>query len=181
MARDPPPPRLRRLPEKHQAQEGERATAAGRTTEGDVEAIADVSQRAGIAIDVYAFIGSSPIRRLVEGWSVELLVERVRAAGEAARRAGLPFCLVTEDTTRTPPEVLRDLYAVAIDVGATRVCLCDTVGHADPHGTQALVRFAQQTLRGLGAPHVTLDWHGHDDRGLGFLDHKRKLCAHPRE
>ena len=147
-----------------------RPTAAARTMEGDVHAIADVSSRAGIAIEVYAFIGSSPIRSLVEGWSVPFLIERIRAAGLTAQRAGLPYCLVMEDTTRTPPEVLRALFAAAIDVGAVRLCLCDTVGHADPHGVLALVAFAKETLDGLGAPHIELDWHGHNDRGLALAN-----------
>lgn len=147
-----------------------RATAAARTMEGDVHAIADVSARAGISIDVYAFIGSSPIRSLVEGWGLPFLIERIRSAGLAAQRAGLPYCLVMEDTTRTPPDVLRELFSAAIDVGAVRLCLCDTVGHADPHGTRALVTFAKETLAGLGAPQLELDWHGHNDRGLALAN-----------
>ena len=147
-----------------------RATAAARTVEGDVNAIAEVSSRAGIAIDVYAFIGSSPIRSLVEGWSVPFLIERIRAAGLTAQKAGLPFCLVMEDTTRTPPEVLRDLFSAAIDVGAVRLCLCDTVGHADPFGVRALVTFARETIAGLGVPNLELDWHGHNDRGLALAN-----------
>ena len=145
-----------------------RATAAARTTEGDVRAVAEVSQRAGVPVDVYAFLGCSPLRRYVEGWTEEWLVERVRVAGDTARREGLTLCLVMEDTTRTPPEMLRRMFAEAIAAGATRLCLCDTVGHADPHGTRALVTFALDTLQALGAPHVTLDWHGHNDRGLAL-------------
>ena len=43
-----------------------RATAAARTVANDVNAIAEASQHAGIPIDVYAFIGSSPIRYMVK-------------------------------------------------------------------------------------------------------------------
>ncbi len=145
-------------------------TAAARTTEGDVLAVVEVSQRAGRPVEVYAFIGSSPIRRYVEGWTLELLRGRVLASGEVARRAGVPFCLVLEDTTRTPPDTLRAMFQAAVDVGARRVCLCDTVGHADPHGVEALVRFARQALTELGAPATELDWHGHDDRGLSLAN-----------
>ncbi len=146
------------------------ATAAARTTENDVLAIAEVSQRAGAPIEVYAFIGSSPIRHYVEGWSDELLQKRVEAAGNAARREGLPFCLVTEDTTRAHPDTLRKLWDAAIDVGAARLCLCDTVGHAEPRGVDALVAFARHFLASRGATSVELDWHGHDDRGLGLVN-----------
>jgi 2-isopropylmalate synthase len=145
-------------------------TAAARTTEGDVLAIAEASARAGIPIEVYAFIGVSPIRQMVEGWDTALLVGRVEVAARTARAAGLPFCLVTEDTTRSSPEVLRLLFRAAVDAGASRLCLCDTVGHADPYGTSALIAFTRQTLADLGATHVELDWHGHNDRGLALAN-----------
>jgi 2-isopropylmalate synthase len=143
-------------------------TAAGRTTEGDVRAIAEASERAGIAIGVYSFIGSSPIRAYVEGWDLALLRKRIRGAAETAKSAGLPFCLVTEDTTRTPPDVMRSLFAEAIEGGATRVCVCDTVGHADAWGVQAIVSHVKALLAEIGADAVAVDWHGHNDRGLSL-------------
>ena len=145
-----------------------RPTGAGRTTEGDVNAIAEVSQRAGILVDVYSFIGSSPIRSVVESWSLSWLLERVKTAGETARRHGLPFCLVLEDTTRTQPDVLGEMFKAALDSGVARVALCDTVGHADPRGAAALVRFARGKLDEIGGKGVKLDWHGHNDRGLAL-------------
>ena len=143
-------------------------TAAGRTTEGDVRAIAQASERAGIPIEVYSFIGSSPIRAFVEGWDVELLRTRIRAAVATARAAGLPFCLVTEDTTRTPPDVVKTLFAEAIEGGATRVCVCDTVGHSDFWGAQQIIRHVKALLAEMGWDHVAVDWHGHNDRGLSL-------------
>jgi 2-isopropylmalate synthase len=145
-----------------------RPTAAARTTEADVRVIAEVSQAAGVAIDVYAFIGCSPIRRYVEGWSEEWLLDRVRTSAEVARRANLTYCLVMEDTTRTPPETVRAVFGAALEAGATRVCVCDTVGHADPRGATNLVAFARSTLASLGAPDTEIDWHGHNDRGLAL-------------
>lgn len=145
-----------------------RATAAARTVANDVNAIAEASQYAGIPIDVYAFIGSSPIRYLVESWTIDWLLDHVKIAGEAARRANLPYCLVLEDTTRTNPELLSLLYKAAVDVGAVRICICDTVGHADARGTAEVIAFARRTLEAMGAPHLELDWHGHNDRGLAL-------------
>lgn len=145
-------------------------TAAARTTEGDVTAITDICQQVGASIDVYAFVGCSPIRCYVENWSMQWLLERIRTAGETARREGVLYCLVMEDTTRTPPNVLRDVFAASVDCGAKRICLCDTVGHADPIGTVELVKFAKKTLEDLGASDVELDWHGHNDRGLALAN-----------
>lgn len=76
---------------------------------------------------------------------------------------------VTEDTTRSHPTMLRRLFDAAIEEGATRLILCDTVGHATPSGVHNLVEWADAHLRGLGVrDRVKLDWHGHQDRGLSL-------------
>ena len=49
---------------------------------------------------------------------------------------GLPVMYVTEDTTRARPEDLRQLYTAAVEAGARRVCVADTVGHATPAGVR---------------------------------------------
>jgi 2-isopropylmalate synthase len=141
-------------------------TAAARTVVSDVQGIARAAERAGMPIEVYAFIGSSPIRHFSEGWELDFLVRGVEGAARAAVSAGLPFCLVTEDTTRSHPDVLRALFRAAIDAGASRLCLCDTTGHVTPYGVEELIRFTREALVVLGAPRVELDWHAHNDRGL---------------
>ncbi|MEM9193716.1 MAG: 2-isopropylmalate synthase, partial [Myxococcota bacterium] len=105
-------------------------TCAGRTMVGDIAPMADVSQKAGVPVEVMTFIGSSPIRQLAEDWSSELIVKRSIEAIDFAVKEGLPVTFVTEDTTRSDPQLLTDLFRAAIDHGATRLCLCDTVGHA---------------------------------------------------
>ena len=140
---------------------------AGRTVVSDIERIVEVSQHAGIPVEVMTFIGSSPIRRYVEGWTLDFVREQSAKAIRFAVAEGLPVTYVTEDTTRTPPDVLRELFVSAIGEGASRLCLCDTVGHATPDGSKALVRFALSVIAETGVD-VGLDWHGHDDRGLAL-------------
>jgi 2-isopropylmalate synthase len=142
-------------------------TAAARTVVSDVAGIARASDRAGIPIEVYAFIGSSPIRQYVEGWDLPFLLRCVTDAATEARKAGLKFCLVTEDTTRSKPDILRAMFKAAIDAGAARLCICDTTGHITPYGVAELLAFTRRELRAIGASHVELDWHVHNDRGLG--------------
>lgn len=146
-----------------------RPVAAGRTVVADVLAIADVADRAGVAVEVYAFIGSSAIRQLVESWDLAFMQRQTEEAVGAAARHDLPVCFVTEDTTRARPETLRALWGAAIDAGASRICLTDTVGHATPDGVRNLIRFGQDVLLELGVScTVGIDWHGHDDRGLAL-------------
>ncbi|TMD43874.1 MAG: hypothetical protein E6I88_00270, partial [Chloroflexi bacterium] len=86
-----------------------------------------------------------------------------------ARKNGLPVLYVTEDTTRAQPETLRRLFGTAIDEGATRVAVCDTVGHSTPDGARAVVGFVRRMLDDLN-PKIGLDWHGHSDRGFGLIN-----------
>ena len=82
-------------------------------------------------------------------------------------KAGLSVAYVTEDTTRSRPDMLARLFKTAIDHGASRLCLCDTVGHATPDGVRNLILFTKSIIAGLGAT-VGVDWHGHNDRGLAL-------------
>src|SRR5437667_9494587 len=75
---------------------------------------------------------------------------------------------VTEDTTRAKPEALKALYGAAINCGATRICLADTVGHATPDGVRALVHFVKREI--VKQKDVKIDWHGHRDRGMGLIN-----------
>ena len=68
-----------------------------------------------------------------------------------------------------PPEDLVALYGTAIQAGATRICACDTVGHATPEGAAALVGFLAEFVAREN-PAVRIDWHGHQDRGLAVAN-----------
>jgi 2-isopropylmalate synthase len=142
-------------------------TAAARTVVADVQGIARAADRAGMPIEVYSFIGSSPIRHYTEGWDLDFLLDCIRKSTAEAVKNGLSYCLVTEDTTRAQPDVLKQLFRAAIDAGASRLCLCDTTGHVTPYGAEELISFARRELAATGATHVELDWHAHNDRGLG--------------
>lgn len=147
-----------------------RPAAAGRTVVADIAPMADISQRVGIPLEVYTFIGSSPIRLFAEGWDVDKLLKASAEAIDFAVKHELPVAYVTEDTIRSRPEVLSALFKNAVDHGAARLCLCDTVGHATPDGVRNLVRFTRSLLAGMGAHHVKVDFHNHNDRGLGLVN-----------
>jgi 2-isopropylmalate synthase len=147
-----------------------RPAAAGRTVVADIAPMVDISQKAGVALEVYTFIGSSPIRLYAENWDLERLLKASAEAIDFAVKNNLPVAYVTEDTVRSRPEVLAALFKNAVDHGASRLCLCDTVGHATPDGTRNLIRFTRNLLAGMGATHVKLDYHNHNDRGLGLVN-----------
>ena len=143
-----------------------RPNLGGRTLIGDVEAIADVAQATGLAVEACLFIGSSSIRQLAEAWDMDAMLDNTRQTVGFAVAQGLTVTYITEDTVRSTPEQLALLLAAAVDVGAERVCLCDTAGSATPPGVRNLVGW----VRGLLGDAVGIDWHGHRDRGLGLAN-----------
>ncbi len=147
-----------------------RPNCAARTVEADIRPIAEISQRVGIAIEAATFLGSSPIRRLVEDWSVDHLERTTERAVKFAVEHNLPSMYVTEDTIRTDPATVKRLYSTAIRSGARAIVLCDTVGHATPQGAYNLVKFAIQEVVKPSGEKIRVDWHGHNDRGLAVAN-----------
>ncbi|MCA9539514.1 MAG: 2-isopropylmalate synthase [Myxococcales bacterium] len=146
-----------------------RPSCAARTHVNDIRPIAEISQRTGVPIEVMTFLGTSPIRQYAEDWDLSRLRKLSGEAIEFAVRENLPVTFVTEDTTRSRPETLQPLFLNAIEKGATRLCLCDTVGHATPDGVRNLIWWTRNLIDGTGAE-VGIDWHGHNDRGLAVCN-----------
>ena len=147
-----------------------KASCAARTHVNDVQAVIDISQKVGIEIEVLAFIGSSPIRQYAENWDLPKMLELTATSIDLARKYNLPVAFVTEDTTRSRPEILTKMFTTAVEHGASRLIVCDTVGHATPDGIKNLLKFTRNMLDGLGRHDVGIDWHGHNDRGLGVVN-----------
>jgi 2-isopropylmalate synthase len=150
---------------------------AARTLEADIRPIVEISQRVGIAIEAATFLGTSPIRRLVEDWTVDHLERTAEKAVKFAVEHGLPSMFVTEDTVRTDPETVARLYATAIRSGARAIVLCDTVGHATPEGSFNLVKFVVDTVVKPSGETIRVDWHGHRDRGLAIANSLAAVAA----
>lgn len=146
-----------------------RPNCAARTVIADVQPIVEISQKAGIAVEASTFIGSSPIRKLAEGWDLDLMLRHTEEAVTFAVKNNLPVMYVTEDTTRAHPDVLKKLYKTALDSGAYRLTIADTVGHITPRGVKNLIAFFKTEIV-AGYKRVKLDWHGHNDRGLAVAN-----------
>jgi len=153
------------------------AQCAARTVVSDIQPIVEIQQRTGVPFECCCFIGSSPIRRYAEDWTVDHLQRCTEEAVGFAVRHGLRVMYVTEDTTRSDPETLRRLFTTAIRAGASRICLADTVGHATPSGARALVRYARRVIDDAGASEIGIDWHGHRDRDMGTINSLAALEA----
>lgn len=154
-----------------------RPNCAARTVEADIRPVAEISQRAGIAVEAATFLGSSPIRRLAEDWTVDHLQRTTEKAVTFAVAQGLPVMYVTEDTMRTDAATVKRLYSTAIGCGARAIVLCDTVGHATPRGAFNLVKFVIEEIVKPSGEKIRVDWHGHCDRGLAIANSMAALAA----
>ncbi len=89
------------------------------------------------------------------------LLSRVEAVVGAARAGGRTANVVCEDASRTTPEALDRVYEVALQAGAERVFLCDTVGIWTPLGAARAVAHALERV-----PAHRLGVHCHNDLGM---------------
>lgn len=142
---------------------------AVRTVKSDITPLIEISQKVGRPIEACTFIGSSPIRQYAEEWTLDHMLKLTEEAVSYAVQNGLPVMYVTEDTCRATPETIRRLYTAAIGAGAKRVCVCDTVGHITPEGVRNVIAHVRRVV-GEAGQGIKIDWHGHNDRGLGVIN-----------
>ncbi|MBL93092.1 MAG: 2-isopropylmalate synthase [Myxococcales bacterium] len=146
-----------------------KANTAARTVVRDIEPVVSIQQEVGIPIAAYCFLGTSPLRLYAEGWDVDFLLRQSEKALKFGIDEGLEVAFVTEDTIRSSPKALEPLFRNAINLGVRRLVLCDTVGHATPDGIKNLVDWTREIIKDSGED-VKIDWHGHNDRGLGLAN-----------
>ena len=150
-----------------------RPGCAVRTVVSDIEPLVELQAKHERQIQASAFLGTSPIRQFAEGWTMGRIMETAEKAVTFAVDNDIPVMFVTEDTTRSKPEEIKQVYARAIELGADRICVCDTCGHVTPNGVRKLLEFIQQEVipdSGVKRREIEVNWHGHQDRGLGVAN-----------
>jgi 2-isopropylmalate synthase len=150
-----------------------RPGAAVRTLMSDIQPLVDLQQKHGIKIQASAFLGTSPIRQFTEGWTMEKLLSTMETAVSFAVENDVPVMFVTEDTTRSKPEDVKMIYRRAMELGVRRLCVCDTCGHVTPNGVKKLLNFIDEEVikdSGYMRNEIEVNWHGHQDRGLGVAN-----------
>ena len=150
-----------------------RPGAAVRTLMHDIEPLVEMQEKHGIQIQASAFLGTSPIRQYTEGWTMEKLISTMEKAVSYAVENDVPVMFVTEDTTRSNPDDVRAIYQRAMELGVRRLCVCDTCGHVTPNGVKKLLNFVDEEVikdGGYNRNEIEVNWHGHQDRGLGVAN-----------
>ena len=115
---------------------------------------------------VAIFMGTSPIHRRTKfKLTEEEIIKRVIEAVEYAKEHGVKVRFTPEDATRTEREYLVRIGSAAVDAGADRISVADTVGIMTPDSMYELVSFLSGRLKG-----AELDVHCHNDLGLAVAN-----------
>jgi 2-isopropylmalate synthase len=150
-----------------------RPGCAVRTVVSDISPLIDLQAKYDCQIQASAFLGTSPIRQYTEDWDMAKILSTAEKAVSFAVDNDIPVMFVTEDTTRSRPEEIKEVYTRALELGADRICICDTCGHVTPNGVQKLLSFIQNEVipdAGFKRRDIEINWHGHQDRGLGVAN-----------
>lgn len=150
-----------------------RPGCAVRTVVSDIDPLIDLQAKHEMQIQASAFLGTSPIRQFAEGWTMDKLLSTMDKAVTHAVDNDIPVMFVTEDTTRSNPDDIKAIYTRALELGADRLCICDTCGHVTPHGVKKLLNFVDEEVikdGGFKRSEIEINWHGHQDRGLGVAN-----------
>src|SRR5579883_2593230 len=121
-----------------------------RCVEADVQAALDLPV-SGLNL----FYGTSPELR---AYSHGRRVEQIRAAGRYVRFSA-------EDAFRSDLVDLLTVFDAAVEAGAQRIGLPDTVGIASPREVERLVRLCAERYPGVG-----IEFHGHNDTGCAIAN-----------
>ena len=87
-----------------------RPGCAVRTVVSDIEPLVDLQAKHEMKIQASAFLGTSPIRQYAENWTMERILSTAEKAVTFAVDNDIPVMFVTEDTTRSKPEEIKEVY-----------------------------------------------------------------------
>lgn len=117
--------------------------------------------------EVPVFLATSDFRLKYQlRMSREELLERLSQCIEYACEHGLTVDYIAEDSTRSDMAFLCEAYRTAIDAGASKICIADTVGFVRPEVMRLIVQQVKAGLWTKSKYKVPIAVHCHDDFGL---------------
>jgi 2-isopropylmalate synthase len=158
---------------------GPRIASLARTRSEDIQAAARALEGADRA-RIHIFLASSDIHL-----EHKLKIRRTEALDQADAAVRLARTYVDdvefspEDATRSDPDFLCRMVAVAIDAGASVINLPDTVGYCVPNEYGAIFRMLRERVPQVAG--ITLSSHCHDDLGMAVANSLAAMEAGARQ
>jgi 2-isopropylmalate synthase len=94
------------------------------------------------------------------------MLERLTECVQYGKEHGLIIDYIAEDSTRSDLDFLCTAYKTAIDAGADKICIADTVGFVRPEVMRYIMREIKTKLWTSSKYKVPMAVHCHDDFGL---------------
>src|SRR5438874_4195926 len=108
------------------------------------------------------------------------VIEMTRNAVRLARSFAEEIEFSAEDATRSDPDYLCDVFAAAVDEGATILNVPDTVGYTLPNEFAELVRCVRERVAG-DRTDIMISVHCHNDLGLAVANSLAAIAAGARQ
>ena len=108
------------------------------------------------------------------------VIEMTRNAVRLARGFAEEIEFSAEDATRSDPDYLCDVFAAAVDEGATSLNVPDTVGYTLPNEFADLVRRVRERVAG-DRTDIMISVHCHNDLGLAVANSLAAVSAGARQ
>lgn len=136
--------------------------APARAVISDIEACIDTG-----VDEVPIFIATSDFRLKYQlRMTREEMLERLTECIEFGKEHGLVIDYIAEDSTRSDMDFLCQAYRTAIDAGADKICIADTVGFVRPEVMRYIMGKIKTKLWTESKYKVPMSVHCHDDFGL---------------
>lgn len=129
----------------------------------DIKRDMDIALKLGVERPL-VIIMTSDIQHKVWGVTREKILEDTRIAIEAAKSVGATVDYGPVDTTRTDLSYLKTLMTCALESGASRIHVYDSVGALNPQATFFWMSEIKKTVKG------PVEYHCHNDFGLAVAN-----------
>jgi len=116
--------------------------------------------------EIVIFMPISPIFRKTLKHSEEQQLDEIRTSIHYAKDNGFKVNWVSEDGTRCDFSHLKNVFSTAIQAGAERIVLGDTVGVLTPQSTSYLIKRIKEEVISPLKQKIPIGIHTHNDFGL---------------
>lgn len=136
--------------------------APARAVLEDVKACIDAG-----AQEIPIFIACSRLRLEYQlRMTLDEAIERLVECTQYARDHGVKADYIVEDATRSDLGAIARMAAAAVEAGAEKVVIADTVGFCRPNAMRYIVEQVRRRMAEITKRRVTFGVHCHDDFGL---------------
>jgi 2-isopropylmalate synthase len=123
-------------------------------------------------IGLFASFNDISLSTKFKGMTKEEVSQLFEKAIRYAKSKGLKVRATIEDGGRTSLQDLVNLFGIAVNAGADRVCFADSVGMLLPSETFDVLSLLRQEF-----PTVEMEYHGHNDQGMALANSLEAIRA----